>query len=269
MFETLIPATNNDDCIKLNFPGNQNQNQNNASQEDTDRISELNVIQIQSDIHDDLENDQNATVGVNQENSIVLCRTTSESNDNQEDNTIPDKMNENIKVAIIAALVGFAGIIAAALFAALCTLENQHVGSKKLILKFQDILDPNKWPSHFLLIVSLTIGFTVSLVVAVVSIWRMIMERSFCYRALVFVAVCAFFSVYGFMLREKVPNFTFVNIPGYWVVWLLGCSLVLLAIATLAVILEIAHRIRTSVSSLGVKFGSIQIQLDCMKWISP
>ncbi|KAI8032489.1 hypothetical protein LOK49_LG01G00161 [Camellia lanceoleosa] len=213
---------------------------------------------IQSDIHDELENDQN----VNQENSIVLRRATSESNDNEEDNTIPDKMNENIKVTIIAPLVGFAGIIAAALFAALCNLENQHVGSKKLVLKFQDILHPNKWPSHFLSIVSLTIGFTVSLVVAVVSIWRMVMDRPFCYRALVFVAVCAFFSVYGFMLKEKVPNFTFGNIPGYWVVWLLGCSLVLLAIATLAVILEIARRIRTSVSSLGVKFGLIQIQLD-------
>ncbi|KAF5959393.1 hypothetical protein HYC85_000602 [Camellia sinensis] len=108
-------------------------------------------------------------------------------------------MNENIKVAIIAALVGFAGIIAAALFAALCTLENQHVGSKKLILKFQDILDPNKWPSHFLLIVSLTIGFTVSLVVAVVSIWRMIMERSFCYRARVCCCVCILFRLWFYV----------------------------------------------------------------------
>ncbi|KAL7228254.1 hypothetical protein ACSBR2_007041 [Camellia fascicularis] len=251
MDETPIQATNNDDCIEFVFPGNQNQNQNNASQEDTDRISEVfqnnasqedtDRIEIQSDTHDELDNGQNATVGDNQLHSMVPSRMMSESNGNQEDNIVSDKMSESI--AIMAALVGFAGIIAAALFAALCTLEDQHVGSKKLILKFQDILHPNKWPSHFLLIVSLTIGFTVSLVVAVVSIWRMIMERSVCYRALVFVAVCAFFSVYGFMLKEKVPNITFSNIPGYWVVWLLGCSLFLLAIATLAVILEIARRI--------------------------
>lgn len=200
---------------------NQNENYEDNGNEDADGVPQ---IQPEDNRMQPLDR-QNAIVGGNQEN-----------------NTVADRTNLITKQA---GLVAFGGIVIAAIFAALCTWSTQHHESEKLKLKVGDILHPNKWPSKLFLFILLTFGFSSGFLVTLIPLWKMVMEWSFL-RALTVVTATGFYATFCVILNEKLPNFTLGSIPGFLVVWLLGCSLVCFGVAAYAITSKAYSRIVSS-----------------------
>ncbi|KAL7252640.1 hypothetical protein ACSBR1_007246 [Camellia fascicularis] len=129
---------------------------------------------------------------------------------------------------------------------ALYALANQHAGYEKLILKVRDILHRNMWPSHFFSFILFTFGFSSGFLAAMIPLWKMVMEWSFYFQALMLVTTTGFYVIFCVILNEKLPNFTLGNILDFLVVWLLGYSLVFLEVATYAIISKASGQIVSS-----------------------
>ncbi|CAL5363185.1 unnamed protein product [Camellia sinensis] len=225
MEETLIQATNNNHTIE---PANQNQNQNknknpvpqneneDNGNKDTEGVSE---IQPENNRTQPME-----IVGANQENDTNADRTS----------LISKKVG----------FVGFGAVAAAAMFSPLCALPNP--GSAKLKMRVGDILDSHMWPSHFLALISISFAFSSGFLMAVVPLWKMIRGWEFYFWALLLVTAVGFYATFCFTLNEKLPNFTFGNLPGFLVVWMLGISLDFFLVATYAIILKAWSRMRSA-----------------------
>ncbi|CAL5367738.1 unnamed protein product [Camellia sinensis] len=144
--------------------------------------------------------------------------------------------DQGIDVSKAALLIGFFTLISGSTISALSNLKDAERTETKLTLGFKDIfLHPDKLPDAFYDILLLTIAFTVSIVLAVVSLWPIIKDQSFFYRTLLFAGVAAFFISFGYILKDKVPKFWLsaaesFSIPSFWLVWVYGFSLVLLAV---------------------------------------
>ncbi|CAL5322058.1 unnamed protein product [Camellia sinensis] len=201
---------------------NQNKNYEDNGNQDADGVPQVQLEDNRMQPSDH----QNAIVGGNQEN-----------------NTVADRTNFITKQA---GLVGFGGIVIAATFAALCTWSTPYHESEKLKLKVGDIWHHNKLPPKLFLFILLTFVFSSGFLVTVIPLWKMAMEWSFYLRALVVVTATGFYATFCVILNEKLPNFTLGSIPGFFFVWLLGCSLIFLGVAAYAIISKAYRRIISS-----------------------
>ncbi|KAL7228288.1 hypothetical protein ACSBR2_007075 [Camellia fascicularis] len=210
------------------------ENQDGYQDENRDGVNQDRVIDIPMDNHEE----HNGRVVVDRSN-------TTGSNDRHHDHTVPNRpMLDYVHLSIKAVLMTFFTLIAGCAIAALCAINDHHVERiEKLRLGLGDLFHLNKFPNDFFTIVLLTIAFAVSLLFTVLSIWSMIEERSFCYRALLCVAVTAIFFSYVSILKVKVPKFSLGRIPSFWLVWMYGFFLVLLAFPLLALMFEVSRRI--------------------------
>ncbi|CAL5323406.1 unnamed protein product [Camellia sinensis] len=144
--------------------------------------------------------------------------------------------DQGIDVSKAALLIGFFTLILGFTISALNNLKDVGRTETKLTLGFKDIfLHPDKLPDAFYDILLLTIAFTVSIVLAVVLLCLIIKDQSFFYRTLLFAGVAAFFISFGYILKDKVSKFWLsaiesFSIPSFWLVWVYGFSLVLLAV---------------------------------------
>ncbi|GMQ07296.1 hypothetical protein CsSME_00051549 [Camellia sinensis var. sinensis] len=144
--------------------------------------------------------------------------------------------DQGIDVSKVALLIGFFTLISSSTISALSNLKDSgktETNKAELALGFKDIfLYPGRLPDVFYNILLLTIAFTVSIILAVASLWPIIKDRSFCYQTILFTGVACFFFRYGYILKDKVPKFwlTVFSIPSFWLVWVYGFSLVLFAV---------------------------------------
>ncbi|KAI8032696.1 hypothetical protein LOK49_LG01G01794 [Camellia lanceoleosa] len=144
--------------------------------------------------------------------------------------------DQGVDVSKAALMIGFFTLISGSTISALSNLKDARRIETKLTLEFKDIfLHPDKLPDAFYDILLLTIAFTVSIVLAVVSLWPIIKDQSFFYRTLLFAGVAAFFISFGYILKDKVPKFWLsaaesFSIPSFWLLWVYGFSLVLLTV---------------------------------------
>ncbi|KAI7987071.1 hypothetical protein LOK49_LG13G01416 [Camellia lanceoleosa] len=147
--------------------------------------------------------------------------------------------DQRIDVSKAALLIGFFTLISSSLISVLSNLKDSgktETNKAELTLGFKDIfLHLDKLPDALYNILLLTIAFTVSTVLAVVSLWPIIKDRSFWYRTILSAGVAAFFLSFGYILKDKVPKFWLTatdsfSIPSFWLVWVYGFSLVLFAV---------------------------------------
>ncbi|CAL5439037.1 unnamed protein product [Camellia sinensis] len=153
---------------------------------------------------------------------------------------IPNNIaDQGIDVSKVALLIGFFTLISGSTISTLSNLKDSRkteTNKAELALGFKDIfLHPGKLPDVFYNILLLTIAFTMSIVLAVASLWMIIKDRSFCYQTIMFTGVACFFFRYGYILKDKVPKFWLttidsISIPSFWLVWVYGFSLVLFAV---------------------------------------
>ncbi|KAI8032863.1 hypothetical protein LOK49_LG01G00194 [Camellia lanceoleosa] len=173
--------------------------------EEDDTTTDTASIENQDENRDGVNQDRIPMDNHEEHNGRVVVDhpNTTGGNDRHHDHIVPNRpIREYVHLSIKAVLMTFFTLIAGCAIAALCAINDHHVERiEKLRLGLGDLFHLNKFPNDFFTIVLLTIAFAISLLFTVLSIWSMIEERSFCYRALLCVAVTAIFFSYVSILK--------------------------------------------------------------------
>ncbi|CAL5360874.1 unnamed protein product [Camellia sinensis] len=208
-------------------------------------IIQINIMEIPMEKHEVNSSPTNEKEVLALELDIHPLNKVHDDDDDDDRDTadrplIPNNIaDQGIDVSKVALLIGFFTLISGSTISTLSNLKDSRkteTNKAELALGFKDIfLHPGKLPDVFYNILLLTIAFTMSIVLAVASLWMIIKDRSFCYQTILFTGVACFFFRYGYILKDKVPKFWLTtidsfSIPSFWLVWVYGFSLVLFAV---------------------------------------